>query len=269
VSVFYLDSIPWVKRYFDEPGPGQGREVVRWRQATGELGFEGGTPPDLDWSAFPPLCEAHSVAPLVCSVLKASAADAIPRAALECLRDSFRQTAILSLTLSADLVKLLGVFQRESIEAILLKGPTLAETLYGNLALRAFADLDLLVHPWDLLRVKKTLEANGYHLRSTLHWPGDSACFRARECQLSFADSRNVSVDLHGGLLPDYFPAAFDIGHVWKKLREILVAGRKAPTLSAEQLVLFLCAHGTKHLWERLGWICDPGRLLQVEKSID
>ena len=29
------------------------------------------------------------------------------------------------------------------------------------------------------------------------------------------------------------------------------------PTLSAEDLLLFLAAHGAKHRWSRLGWVCD------------
>jgi hypothetical protein len=50
------------------------------------------------------------------------------------------------------------------------------------------------------------------------------------------------------------------------------ISRRRAATalaLSPEHLALFLCAHGAKHYWERLGWICDVGRLLQVEKTVD
>ena len=32
---------------------------------------------------------------------------------------------------------------------------------------------------------------------------------------------------------------------------------------------MFLCAHGAKHLWARLGWLCDLARLIQMEQGID
>ena len=48
----------------------------------------------------------------------------------------------------------------------------------------------------------------------------------------------------------------------------------KGPTLAAlaygnlslENLLLVRCAHGSKHLWERLGWICDVAELIRVRK---
>ncbi len=39
-------------------------------------------------------------------------------------------------------------------------------------------------------------------------------------------------------------------------------------TLSSEDLLLFLCVHGAKHLWLNLGWICDIARLLAAEKNL-
>jgi hypothetical protein len=33
-------------------------------------------------------------------------------------------------------------------------------------------------------------------------------------------------------------------------------------TLSANDLLFSLCVHGSRHLWERLGWICDIAELI-------
>src|SRR3989441_7310819 len=40
-------------------------------------------------------------------------------------------------------------------------------------------------------------------------------------------------------------------------------------TLCAEDLMLVLCAHGTKHRWERLEWICDVAELLRSTPGLD
>jgi hypothetical protein len=38
--------------------------------------------------------------------------------------------------------------------------------------------------------------------------------------------------------------------------------GVEMKTLSADDLLFSLCVHGSRHLWERLGWICDIAVLL-------
>jgi len=39
--------------------------------------------------------------------------------------------------------------------------------------------------------------------------------------------------------------------------------------VSAEDLILILCVHGSKHLWERLSWICDVAELVRARPDID
>jgi hypothetical protein len=39
--------------------------------------------------------------------------------------------------------------------------------------------------------------------------------------------------------------------------------------LSAEDLLLALCVHGTKHLWERLAWVCDVAALVNSHEALD
>ena len=78
-----------------------------------------------------------------------------------------------------------------------------------------------------------------------------------------------ISVDVHWHPLPGYFPDNFDTGQLWRGVRAVPLAGVTAPALSPEHLILFLCAHGAKHIWERLAWVCDVARLLQTEPRID
>lgn len=76
-------------------------------------------------------------------------------------------------------------------------------------------------------------------------------------------------VDLHWRLLPSFFPHSFDESEAWTTLRSVPVSGAFAPVLSPENLLLFLAAHGAKHTWDRLSWVCDIARLIQVEPHID
>ena len=226
-------------------------------------------PADLDWARLLAIANGHSVESLLYSALRDGGADAVPPAILSQLKERFRNTAHTNLALTAELAGILSSLERAEIDVCALKGPVLAEMLYGNVAMRSFADLDLFVHPQDFVRTKKALEAGGYSLGSSLHWPCDSALLRARESQLSFQNSRGVSVDVHWHLIPHYWPEPFDENDAWTGRRTVLLGGVTARTLSRERLLLFLCAHGAQHTWARFGWICDVARLIQVETNMD
>ncbi len=223
----------------------------------------------LDWDSLLDLAYKHSVAPLLYATLQD--ADVTPPATfLDRLRGGVQQIARGNLMLTGELVRLLSLFEREGIEVLPLKGPTLDTALYGNLGLRTFADLDLLARRKDVLQLMRVIEADGYRLITTLHWPADSACFRARESELSFLNPAGlVIIDLHWRVLPQYFPASLSVDELWGKSHRIPLGRTKVPSLSPEHLLLYLCAHGTKHLWLRLGWVCDLARLLQVETAMD
>ena len=223
---------------------------------------------DLDWAAAIELAREHLVLPLLALALDethAAPADEFAR-----VRESFESTAQSNLALSSELVRLLELFQPAGVPVVPLKGPTLAEHLYGDVTLRSFSDLDLLIQRRDVLRTKRLLEGRGYRLTSTPHWNSEAAVLRARDSQLSFVHAeRLIAIDLHWRLLPEYYPAALETLQVWRDLRTVSFAGRQIPALRPEQLLLFLSAHGAKHHWERLGWICDVACLIRAEPNLD
>jgi hypothetical protein len=47
------------------------------------------------------------------------------------------------------------------------------------------------------------------------------------------------------------------------------IDGAAIRTLGPEDLLLFLCLHGSKHRWESLGWICDIQELINSQLKID
>jgi len=226
----------------------------------------------LDWRKLIQLAERHAVVALFCQAIHAR--DDVPLDILDYLQGRALTAARFDLTLSAELGRLLKLFEAEEIQVVSLKGPALRNILYGDAALRSSTDLDLLVRPEDVLRAKRALEGAGYYMQSILPSDADGACLRRRDCQITL--SRKITdqddllfVDVHWQLLPGYFPRFLDEHELWGRLRQVSVADTVVPTLLPEHLLLFLCAHGTKHLWERLGWLCDIARLVQVEPGID
>ncbi len=75
---------------------------------------------------------------------------------------AFQRVSALNILLTHELQKLLALFADNDVRAVPYKGPALALQLYGNVALRQFSDLDILVHPRDVLRARDLLLAEGY-----------------------------------------------------------------------------------------------------------
>jgi len=67
-----------------------------------------------------------------------------------------------ALAVDAAAKELADALRREGVEPVLLKGPTLAAWLYGDDAVRAYGDSDLLVHPAEVTTAERVLQDLGF-----------------------------------------------------------------------------------------------------------
>jgi hypothetical protein len=216
-------------------------------------------PPIPDPAQLLPFANAHAVTPILYLTLR----DPLLKPALE---DSAR----ISLAQSGELVRVASLLQGNSIPFAALKGPMLSQFLYSSLGTRSSGDIDILVRPGDVSRIRSLFIAEGYRLHTALHWPlSESAVIRSRDEEISFESASGVTVDVHWRLMPRYSASVFDRLTGWESLTTIPLASRPIPALAPEPLFLFLAAHGAKHMFERLGWICDIARFLQIAPDLD
>jgi hypothetical protein len=206
-----------------------------------------------DWSALAGQATRHGVASLVSWYLS----QACPEGAPAPLGDQFRRNAGRNLLLTGELLRLLGVFEAASIPLVPFKGPVLAWSLYENPALREMSDLDVLVQPRDVDRAIGLLRSHGYRPHFSCV---DTRFFAANQEMPLVREDGRVAVDLHWGLLPRFFP--LDASTFFERLAPEPIAGRQVPTFCPEDLLLFLCVHGSKHGWTSLAWLCDVVRLI-------
>ena len=120
---------------------------------------------NIDWSYVIDSASRHGVIPLLYLNLRDVCADAVPKTMLNSLRDRFHANARSNLCLSAELLKILDLFESNGVLALAYKGPLLATSVYGNLALRPAGDLDILIDKKNLQRAKELLESNGYTIQ--------------------------------------------------------------------------------------------------------
>lgn len=217
--------------------------------------------PPLDWPAFLRLAENHGVRPLVHQALAETAPPELTR--------FFRANAIKSLYLTAELLRILRHLDAQGIRAVPLKGPALAQSLYGDLALREFSDLDLLVQETDLRKARVLLEAQGYHLDFPLDPRDEAAYVRNGQHYHLLHPAKGIVIELHWRFAPRWFAFPLSPSQVWPRLQPMHLAGREVPSFCPEHLFLFLAAHGAKHRWCALKWLCDLAQLIHQHPRLD
>src|ERR1700722_3813264 len=112
----------------------------------------------LDWVDVIGTATRHGVETLLYSNLSNQFAAAVPATVMRSLGDTSRAWSRRALFLAYQLRCVFDNFNREGINAIPYKGPTLALLAYGNFALRHFEDLDFVLPQEEVARALHVLE---------------------------------------------------------------------------------------------------------------
>jgi hypothetical protein len=222
----------------------------------------------IDWQILLQLADQHCVQPMLLQTLKSVCWDAVPqntRLALTLFNKSNLQKNLL---FTAELFRLLGRFQRNEIPVAAFKGPVLAYSVYGDLSLREFGDVDVIVPEANLRKAEDILIASGYQA----DFPDRDfrSAFLRYTGQYAFRNHQTgISVDLHWRLTSKGMAFPIQPAELWPKLSQATVAGKTIPTLAHDDLALLLAAHGTKSGWRNLIWVCDFAELLRKHQDTD
>jgi Uncharacterised nucleotidyltransferase len=223
----------------------------------------------LDWDFVLSEATENSVGPLLEMNLRAVVPDAAPTAAMERLKITCRANTVRCLFLAAELHKILELFRTAGIVAIPYKGPVLAEQAYGNLTLRDFDDLDIILPQRDLMEAHEVMLGLGYRARFPWILSKDSKTVLVPGEYNYRDEKRRAVVELHTELTLRHFPVAPDIHWFAQRMVKVMVAGQEVPTLAAEDLLSALSVHGSKDFWERIFWIADVAELIQRQTGFD
>lgn len=221
---------------------------------------------NVDWTYLLQTASRHAMLPRLFWSLNTVCSEAVPKDVFNQLRDYFRFRAQHNLFLTGELLSLLRLFEIHGISAIPFKGPTLAAFAYDNLALREFGDLDILFHRQDVLRAKDLLISQGYRL--TLTDAQEAEYLRSQYAVSFICEDKRVVVDVHWGITAKHFHFPLDFDSLWQRLQPLSLAGTPVPSLPPEELLLLLCVHGTRDMWERLQCICDVAELIRAHQEI-
>ena len=223
----------------------------------------------LDWDFLLWEAEENSITPLLDRHLSAVAPGAAPPAAQEQWKKTCRANTVRCLYLTAELINILRIFHSQNIAAIPYKGPVLAAQAYGDVALREFEDLDIILRQSDVPKAHAILVSLGY--KPKFDWilsPGAAASLVPGEYNYR-DESRRAMVELHTEITLRHFPIKPDLDAFIRNLVPVRVSNRDMLTFAAEDLLPMLCIHGSKDFWERLSWMADVSELVQSHPALD
>lgn len=222
----------------------------------------------LNWSRLIEQAQIHRLFPLLYWHWTKSLGLDFPPEIAEQLDDRFRANVARSLLLMRDLVNLVELLGSRGIPAIPFKGPALAESLYGNAALRQCVDLDILIRQCDVPEAIRTLVSAGYEDGKQLT-PAQQNAFVATQYEYGLLSPAGILVELQWRIVPRYFSLPLPEEQYWSRLQSLTVCGREMNSLSCEDLLLLLCIHGGKHGWGKLIWLADVAELLASKPHMD
>jgi hypothetical protein len=185
------------------------------------------------------------------------------------LQEFTRQNLKHNMRMTGELILLLRLLAGQGMNVIPFKGPTLAALAYGDLGLREFGDLDLLISKRDFMKAQESLIARGYEPEVALNTKQAAVFSEACNVMAFWHAEKEISVELHWELSPKYLPFSPDPGRLWERMVSSHPGGQTVMTLSPEDLLVYLCAHGAKHVWEKLIWIVDVAGLIHRHPNLD
>jgi len=202
----------------------------------------------------------HKVWPLVYRALASTHPDTLPQTVLDQWRKSYLAHSARNLRMARELVRIVQRLESHEIRCLPYKGPVLAESVYGDLSLRQFSDLDILVSRRDVEHAVAILKNLGYGLR--LEGDVPRAAYLQSMHHYTLARERGGSpLELHWSMSERYFAFALETEGLWERREIARLIEHDIPTFGAEDNLIALAVHGCKHGWEQLGLVCDVAEL--------
>ena len=222
----------------------------------------------FDWEYVARLARRHAVVPLLYRALQTFARGAAPEPVRKALSETYRANAARNVLLAGELLRVSKLFESAGVRALAYKGPALAVAAYGDLSLRRFVDLDVIVRARDLGRASQLLRDSGYAPQGLT--PEQASALARTQHAVSYSrDGGRLIVELHRDVsAKDFADVTLDDG-AWERASRVAVLNGSVAAPSTEDLLLALCVHGTKHLWERLAWVCDVAGLVNSNPELE
>ncbi|WP_127531063.1 nucleotidyltransferase domain-containing protein [Paenibacillus kobensis] len=215
----------------------------------------------IDWEQFVQLANRHRVYPTIMTKLH-ELEEELKLGFMESLQLMSRRNTFQMLLLTAEMEKVCKAFREQNIDTLVLKGPVLAEALYGDLSSRTSKDIDMLVSAEHVEQAEIAIRQLGYVPDEEI--PRILNDMIQKWHHLGFTHPRTgVQIELHWRMSPETFrePA---FSELWERRQTMKQTTEPVYYLGQEDLFVYLTLHGARHGWFRLRWLVDIDRMIRM-----
>ncbi|KYJ85571.1 nucleotidyltransferase domain-containing protein [Sulfurovum riftiae] len=179
------------------------------------------------------------------------------------LKTHYMSIAQKNIMMSAELLRIMKLLRENHIEALAFKGPALAQMAYGDITLRQYSDLDILVDENDVYKAGELLQKNGFTSPYPLSILENETCMRV-DSDFSFTgNANNILIEMHWRLFRKNIGHHLTFEEFSHDRQSIKINGVPITVLSPELHLVYLAVHGSKHAWERIEWIVDLDKFIR------
>jgi hypothetical protein len=222
----------------------------------------------VDWIELIRLAMRHDLMPLLYRNLQQVCPDSVPENILGPLGARYREQAKEAQRRAVELVRVVSLFEEQGILAVPYKGPVLAQRLFGDLSLRGFGDLDIMILERDVPRAKELTQLLGYEVMFLDDTVQLAEHVRANRELIFSHPSNGTQLELHWRFALQSLCVKDDPGHFLQHFERIGLGGTEVLSLPLEVYFQILSLHATKHKWRQLKLICDIAEILG-QKNVD
>ena len=226
----------------------------------------------LDWDVIRREAARHRVLPLVYRRLESLLGEGLPASVRETGREHRRGIRIRNTFLIQELGGLAECFDQTDLPFLVMKGPVLARTAYGDIALRHSVDADVFVPKEQFSEVEHKLQNLGYEYaekrKAVSGWRKSLSLYL--DGQWEFQRGRSFTLDVHTRLMPPGYSFPSDFQPFWKRAQPVCLSEEvTVHGFSVEDRLLVLAHHGIKNQWRALRHVADIAAVIWEEDDLD
>jgi hypothetical protein len=219
---------------------------------------------DLPWERLMAKADEEGVLPLLYWSLKGLPED-VPPAVLERLRARYLGNLRRNLQLGRQVSTFLAAAREAGLNVVLTKGLRLAATVYPDVGLRPFWDVDLVASAADWPGLRRVLDAQGF-VETPAADPGRDTPVSSYDWVYSpYFRRGDLVLEFHFNVLGLHYPARpeADAGPSSIALE---TGDTEAAVFSPEHELCYLCLHAQQHSYRKLIWLTDIAQMAARSK---
>ena len=216
---------------------------------------------NIDWDIFLSYAIHHRLFPRIYLKIKDIESSKIPLTVIEKLSFLYKRNTLQMLKLSGEMGLIHKLLDEKDIKTLFLKGPVVAQDLYGDISLRTSSDLDFLIPIDHLDEAENILLEQGYEKDDYIETVLNDWRFRHHHVTY-FHPHKQIKLEIHWRLHPGPGKET-SFCDLWNRKRESKAMGSLVYYLGKEDLFHYLIVHGARHGWSRLRWLDDIQQIIK------